>query len=134
MPERDKAGRFIVGNSGGGRTQGARSRLQECMLQMLDADWREHGQEVLERVRERWPQVYLTACISLLPKQQHIAVNNPFADVSDVELAQIEEMLKANRAQLVQQIEACARTAKQIEAVAIELEPEDATTDSNEPS
>jgi hypothetical protein len=44
-------------------------RLQEFVIEMLDEDFRKHGHEVLERVRAKWPQVYLTAVINLMPKQ-----------------------------------------------------------------
>jgi hypothetical protein len=101
------------------------------MLQMLDADWREHGAEVLERVRERWPQVYLTACISLLPKQQTIEKLSPLDHLSDDELDLVEQVLKSNRAKLVQQIEAVAIEHESAAEPVIELEPQDATTGKN---
>jgi hypothetical protein len=103
---RDKSGRFAAGWRGGpGRPKGSRTRLQEFVIEILDEDFREHGKDVLERVRAKWPQIYLTAVISLLPKQQQIEKLSPFSDISDQELQMIEEMLTASRAKLVRELE-----------------------------
>jgi hypothetical protein len=89
---------------GPGRPKGSRTRLQEFVIDMLDADFREHGKDVLKRVRQRHPQIYLTALVSLLPKQQQ-KIESPFADLTDEEIAMLEEMLAAGRAKLVRNIE-----------------------------
>ena len=72
---------------------------------MLDADFREHGQEVLDRVRAKWPQVYLSAIVSLLPKQQQVEKISPLGELTDEELVMLEEMLAAGRAKLVPELE-----------------------------
>jgi hypothetical protein len=95
---------------GPGRPRGSRSRLQEFTLQLIEDDFREHGADVLKRVRERWPQVYLTAVVGLLPRQQQ-TIESPFADLSDAEIEMLEEMLAAGK-------------AKQINGKAVALEPE----------
>jgi hypothetical protein len=89
---------------GPGRPKGSRTRLQEFTLQLIDEDFREHGKEVLERVREKWPQIYLNCVVSLLPRQQQ-TIESPLADLSDEEIEMIEEMLAASRARLVKKIE-----------------------------
>ena len=40
-------------------------------------------------MREKWPQIYLTAVITLFPKQTQ-KLESPFADLSDEEIAQFE--------------------------------------------
>ncbi len=103
---------------GPGRPKGSRSRLQEYTLQLIDEDFRKHGKDILKRVRERWPQVYLNAIVSLLPKQSQV-LESPLADLTDQEIATIEEMLAASKAKLVRAIE-----PEQHNGTAIELEPE----------
>jgi hypothetical protein len=51
------------------------------------------------------PQVYLSAIISLLPKQTTVEKLLPLGELSDDELVMIEEMLASSRARLVQQPE-----------------------------
>jgi hypothetical protein len=57
-----------------------------------------HGLEVIQRVRERYPQVYRSAIVSLLPKQQQIEKLSPFADLTDEEPRLVDELLTATRA------------------------------------
>jgi len=98
------SGSFKVGNPGGGRPRGARSRLHELAIEMLRADFEQHGEETIKRVRERKPEVYLTSVVSLLPKQQE-KLETPFIDLSDSELQQLEELLASLRAKTVKAIE-----------------------------
>jgi hypothetical protein len=92
------------GPPGPGRPRGARSRLQEFVLSMLEADFKQHGADTIARVREKFPQVYLTACVSLLPKQQQ-NVESPFADISDAELDELEQHLAMLRARTIKRLE-----------------------------
>ena len=71
---------------------------------MLHDDFEKHGQSVIERVREKHPQVYLSAVVSLLPKQQQ-KMESPFIDLTDEELTLLEEHLAAVRAKTVHFIE-----------------------------
>jgi hypothetical protein len=90
---------------GPGRPKGSRTRLQEFVIEMLDADFREHGKDVLERVRAKWPQVYLTAVINLLPKQTQTETVSPLGHLTDAELDLLEQMLASERAKTVQAID-----------------------------
>jgi hypothetical protein len=110
---------FKPGNPGGpGRPIGSRTKLNELALALLHEDFVKHGAEVIKRVRERKPEVYLASVVSLLPKQSQIERRSPFDDISDEELALLEEHLAAVR----------AKTIKRLELVAgKELEPQDAT-------
>ena len=99
---RTEAGRFVAGGAPGpGRPRGARSRLQEFTLQLIDEDFRLHGKDVLERVRAKWPQVYLTAVVGLLPKQTQTEHVSPFAELTDAEIEMLEQMLAESKAKLV---------------------------------
>lgn len=90
--------RFQPGNAGGpGRPKGSRSKLQEIVLKALHEDFEQHGVEAIRRVRERRPEAYLAACVSLLPKQQQ-KIESPFVDLTDEELEQLEKFLKMARA------------------------------------
>jgi hypothetical protein len=73
-------------------------------LQLIEEDFRKHGQTVLQRVREKHPQIYLMGILGLLPKQQQ-KIESPLADLSDEEIAMVEEYLAASRARLVKKIE-----------------------------
>ena len=97
---------FEVGNPGGpGRPKGSRSKLQEAVIRALYEDFATHGPAAIEKVRQRKPEVYLTACVSLLPKQAQ-KVESPFMDISDGELEALEQHLAVVRAKMVQHIEA----------------------------
>ena len=60
-------------------------------MALLHEDFAKHGVEVIKRVRERKPEVYLASVVSLLPKQSQIEKRSPFNDVSDEELELLEE-------------------------------------------
>ena len=99
------AGSFRVGNPGGGRPRGARSRLHELAIEMLRTDFERNGADVIRHVRERKPEVYLASVVSLLPKQTQVERRGPFDDVSDQELQELEELLAALRAKNVRKLE-----------------------------
>jgi hypothetical protein len=100
----DKPWLFKKGQPGGpGRPRGARSRLQEFVLAMLEADFKQHGQQVIEEVRKRKPEIYLTAVVNLLPRQKQ-EIASPFADITDAELEELMEHLKALRAKTVRRL------------------------------
>jgi len=101
-----KGHRFQPGNKLGGRPVGSRNRLSEVMLSLLAADAQANGAAVIARVREEEPGVWLRCMCSLLPRQVQIEKLSPLADVTDQELIEIEEMLRASRARIVRQLEA----------------------------
>lgn len=82
----DKSGRFLTGNSGGGRPKGSRNRLGEAFVQALHDDFQRHGIETIEKVRSERPHEYLKVVASLLPKQLEIKESD-FDSFSDDELA-----------------------------------------------
>jgi hypothetical protein len=98
------SGSFKVGNPGGpGRPVGARSKLNELAVALLHEDFVEHGAEVIARVRAQKPEVYLASVVSLLPKRTE-RIESPLIDISDDELAQLEQHLREVRAKTVQRI------------------------------
>lgn len=64
---RDPKGRFITGNSGGGRPKGARNRLTDTFLATVAEDFAEHGKEALTRLREADPATYLRLVGAMVP-------------------------------------------------------------------
>jgi len=97
---------FKPGNPGGpGRPIGSRTKLNELALALLHEDFFKHGAEVIKRVRERRPEVYLASVVSLLPKQSQIEKRSPFDDLTDAELDQLEEYIAGMRAKTIAQLE-----------------------------
>jgi hypothetical protein len=109
---------FQPGNPGGGRPLGSRNRLTEVALGMLGANFAEHGEETIEKVRREKPHIYLQVVASLLPRQVQMEKLSPLGDLSDEELAELEVHLTATRARLVKKIE-------RHNGAAIELESSD---------
>ena len=126
------SGSFKSGNPGGpGRPVGARSKLNELAVAMLHEDFVKHGADVIKRVRERKPEVYLTSVVSLLPKQSQIEKRGPFDDLTDVELDQLEEYIAGMRAKTVTQLELVANGEEAAVQPSV-IEGDDATQPSDE--
>jgi hypothetical protein len=66
---RDGQGRFLTGNSGGGRRKGSRNKLAECFLDAVADDFAEHGTKAISQVRATDPATYLKMIGSLLPRE-----------------------------------------------------------------
>lgn len=80
-------GRFLTGNSGGGRKPGARSRLSEAFIQAMFEDFQKHGVRTIELVRETEPAKYLAVIARMVPKEIDLEVSSgPFASWADDEL------------------------------------------------
>jgi hypothetical protein len=67
---------FQPGQSGNpkGRPKGARNRLGTQFLEALEADFKQHGAEAIEQVRQKKPEVYIKVVADLLPKEANINV------------------------------------------------------------
>jgi hypothetical protein len=65
---------FKPGQSGNpaGRPKGTRHRLSDSFLTAFCADFDEHGEAVIEKVRTEDPAAYLKAAVALMPKQVEI--------------------------------------------------------------
>jgi hypothetical protein len=102
---------FKPGHPGGpGRPVGSRNRLTEDFLAKMQADFAEHGTEVIERVRNRKPEVYLLAVAALVPRKFE-RDDSPLVNITDEELAQLEQHLAAVRAKTVRALELHAEPA-----------------------
>jgi hypothetical protein len=78
--------------------------LTETVTAVLSEDFELHGRETIQRVRERYPQIYLTAVISLLPKQPQTETVSPLGHLSDAELDLLERMLTSERAKTIEAV------------------------------
>lgn len=75
-PEKDeKTGRFLTGNSGGGRPKGSRNKLGEAFIEDMLADWEANGPAAIREVRETKPDAYLKVVASILPKDLNVNIN-----------------------------------------------------------
>ena len=84
-PQQDEKGRFLTGNSGGGRPKGSRNQLGEAFVADLYADWQANGADTIARVREERPQDYLKVVASILPKDVNLNVSR-FDHMTEAEL------------------------------------------------
>ena len=106
VTERDAEGRFLTGNSGGGRRKGSRNKLTETFVDIIAQDFAEHGAEVIERVRQGDPVMYLRIVGSLVPREliakREQAPDSDYAELTDEEVI---EMIEAERRRtLVQRV------------------------------
>ncbi|MEY9525605.1 hypothetical protein ABIF70_006746 [Bradyrhizobium japonicum] len=92
---RDGQGRFLTGNSGGGRRKGSRNRLTERFLDTIADDFAEHGADAIAKVRLNDPIAYLKIVGSLVPRdlilrREESPAINP-GDITDEELVDFIE-------------------------------------------
>lgn len=106
---RDEQGRFLTGNSGGGRRKGSRNKLTEQFLDTIAEDFNKHGGDAIARVRVSDPIAYFKIIGSLVPRElilqreERPAIN--LDEITDEELVEyidkrrrqksIEEVLKS---------------------------------------
>ena len=61
------------GNPGGKAKGSRRAKLSEGFIKKLHQDWREHGIEAIQAVRESSPAEYLKLVASVLPKEGYVS-------------------------------------------------------------
>ena len=86
----DQNGRFLTGNSGGGRRRGSRNKLTERFLDTIANDFAEHGAEAISRVRIDDPATYLKIVGSLVPRE--LILDREQAPAIDSEVVTDEEL------------------------------------------
>jgi hypothetical protein len=89
---RDDQGRFLTGNSGGGRRKGSRNKLTERFLDTIADDFAEHGADAIAQVRASDPIAYLKIVNSLVPRElilqrEESSAINP-AEITHAELVE----------------------------------------------
>ena len=76
-----------------GRPPGARDRLSEAVYKDMLEDWSENGLGVIQKVREKRPELYLQAVIRLVPTRYDMTVgevdNRSVIEYSTAELLEI---------------------------------------------
>ena len=95
-PTGRKRTQFKPGKSGNpaGRPKGSRSKLGEDFLSALQQDFRDHGPDVIAKVREERPADYLKIVAGLLPRNVSINAPNPLENLSDEELTATLEAVR----------------------------------------
>ena len=88
-----ETGRFLTGNSGGGRPKGSRNKLGEQFLEALAQDFTAHGQQAIVACREEKPTEYLKVIAGLLPKELLVR-KDPVDEMSDEEIADALDILR----------------------------------------
>lgn len=95
---RDEKGRFLTGNSGGGRPKGARNRLTELFLSVIVADFAEHGADAIARLRTDDPATYLRLVGALVPRELILQrEQEPNIDYAEMSFEEAGELIDAQR-------------------------------------
>ena len=78
---------YKPGQSGNpsGRPKGSRNKLGEEFIQKLYADFQEHGEAAIVKVREEKPEHYLKVIAGILPKELKITNESDLSDEQLIE-------------------------------------------------
>ena len=101
-PGRNQQGKWLIGQSGNpaGRPRGSRNRLSEAFFDDLYAAWKRRGAEAIERTIDDQPAVFIKVIASLIPKEMLVR-NDPLEEISNAELADLLDQIRAAKAQLI---------------------------------
>ena len=71
---------FVKGQSGNpaGKPLGAKNKISEKFITALTADFEQHGEAVIERVRSEKPENYLKIVADLVPKDVNLGQDGPW--------------------------------------------------------
>jgi hypothetical protein len=89
-------GTFLRGS--GGRTNGARNKLQAGFLRDLAEAWELEGKAALRIMVKEEPSKFVQVCAGLMPKEVALEVGGPLAELSDDELLEALQAVKELRA------------------------------------
>ena len=92
--------RFKPGQSGNpaGRPKGAKDKLSQAVYDEMLKDWAKHGLEVIQKVRDKKPELYLQAIIRLVPTSHEIAMDDFRQSVSEFSPEELAAMLAGKAA------------------------------------
>ncbi len=76
---------FQKGHKGPGRAKGARNRIAYKLIEALEKDFQEHGEEAVKIARIERPVEYLKIIASVIPKEFEI-IDSRLNELSDEEL------------------------------------------------
>jgi hypothetical protein len=93
--DRDNQGRFLTGNSGGGRRKGSRNKLSETFLECIASDFADHGAEAVQRLRENDPATYLKLIGWLVPRE--LILKREQIDLAELSEEEIVALIDAER-------------------------------------
>jgi len=64
-----KTGRFLAGNSGGGRPKGSRNKLGEQFIADVYSEWQKSGADALKKMSAENPSAFVRVVAGILPKE-----------------------------------------------------------------
>lgn len=83
-----------------GRPKGSRNKLQENFVAVLCADFEQHGEGVVQKVRETEPGTYMKVLAQILPKQIEVSELGAFGDLPEDKL---DEFIALSTKKLLEQ-------------------------------
>ena len=88
---------FEKGNNANptGRPKGSRNKLGEDFIKDLLVHWTENGTQALTDCLKHSPSQYVKVVASLLPKQIDMKLDNPLADLSDDQVADVVRLARS---------------------------------------
>jgi hypothetical protein len=72
-----------------GKPIGSRNELSEAFITDLFVDWKAHGSDVIARVRQTKPDIYLRVIGRLIPREMHVKRETLLAGMSNEQLSEI---------------------------------------------
>ena len=78
-----------------GRPKGARDRLSQAVYEEILEDWGKHSLEVIAKVRENRPELYLQAVIRLVPTAHDLTLDDARRAISEFSADELADMIGA---------------------------------------
>jgi hypothetical protein len=75
--------------------EGSRRAFSADFIRTLADDFRLHGRQAIEKVRKQQPAAYMKICALLVPREMKVEHTNAVESLSDEQLEQAIEMVKA---------------------------------------